>query len=235
MRGWKHALTSRTTRTKCEYFIHIIDGDPALATRIPKPASRMRKEPRQARSRATIEAILDAAAHILGERGWAGITTNAVAETAGASIGSLYQYFPNKLALVEAVRRRHFDEVLGVLHAASDSRTSRKQRITAFAEGMIAVHGRFPAAHRVLLEETPPDAASEAMHRMFEAEYRKGCEAFFAANTRRSPHPDLRIAAQVLAAAVAGVVHEAARQGILASPSLKQELVTLMDGYLSRR
>ena len=56
-----------------------------MATRIPGPASAMRKAPRQARSRATIEAILDAAAHILGERGWAATTTNAVAERAGAS------------------------------------------------------------------------------------------------------------------------------------------------------
>jgi AcrR family transcriptional regulator len=76
--------------------------------------------PQEARSRATIDAILDAAAHILGERGWAGLTTNAVAEVAGISIGSLYQYSPNKLAMIEAAHRRHFDQVLAVLRAAAD-------------------------------------------------------------------------------------------------------------------
>src|SRR5471032_70955 len=115
----------------------------------------MRKRPQQARSRATIDAILDAAAHILGERGWAGLTTNAVAEAAGASIGSLYQYFPDKLALIDAVRRRHFDDVLEVLRAAANLETPRATRIAALVDGMIAMHSRHPAAHRVLLEESP--------------------------------------------------------------------------------
>jgi AcrR family transcriptional regulator len=205
-----------------------------LATRIPAPADAIRKEPRQARSRATIAAILDAAAHILGERGWAGITTNGVAETAGVSIGSLYQYFPNKLALVEAVRRRHFDEVLAVLRAAADSAMPRARRIAAFVDGTIAVHSRYPAAHRVLLEEAPHGKEAAATHRLFETEYQKGCAAFFAANARGSAaHP--RIAAQVLAAAVAGVVHDAARQEMLDSPALRQELIALVESRLGRR
>jgi AcrR family transcriptional regulator len=195
----------------------------------------MRKAPRQARSRATIEAILDAAAHILGERGWAATTTNAVAERAGASIGSLYQYFPNKLALVEAVRRRHFDEVLAMLHAAADTRSSRARRIATLADGMIAVHLRFPAAHRVLLEEAPRGATSDATHHRFEVEYRRGWEALFAANARRHSAAGVAIAAQVLAAAVAGVVHDAARLGMLASPALRRELIALIESCLSRR
>ncbi|MGY3485880.1 AcrR family transcriptional regulator [Bradyrhizobium sp. USDA 4011] len=205
-----------------------------MATRIPATTSKMRKAPRQARSRATIEAILDAAAHILGERGWAATTTNAVAERAGVSIGSLYQYFPNKLALVEATRRRHFDELLAVLRTATDDTKSRAHRIVAFVDGIIEVHRRFPAAHRVLLEEAPRDAASAATHRRFETEYRKGCEALFTAN-RRGNVANGDIAAQVLAAAVAGVVHEAARRDILASPVLRQELIALVEARLSKR
>ena len=194
----------------------------------------MRKAPRQARSRATIEVILESAARILGERGWAATTTNAVAETAGVSIGSLYQYFPNKLALVEAVRRRHFEEVLAVLRAATDAATPRARRIAAFVDGMITVHRRFPAAHRVLLEEAPRDAASEATHRRFETEYRKGCDAFFMANGRGNT-ADAEIAAQVLAAAVAGAVHDAARLGLLASPPFRRELIALVESSLARR
>ncbi|MFI8124788.1 TetR/AcrR family transcriptional regulator [Acinetobacter sp. ABJ-A23_2] len=65
-----------------------------------------RKRPRQARSVATFEAILEAAARILESLGFAGFNTNAVAELAGLSIGSLYQYFPSKDALiVELIRR----------------------------------------------------------------------------------------------------------------------------------
>ncbi|MEJ0098451.1 MAG: helix-turn-helix domain-containing protein [Pseudomonadota bacterium] len=156
-----------------------------MATRIAAPASAMRKAPRQARSRATIEVMLDAAAHILGERGWTGVTTNAVAERAGVSIGSLYQYFPNKLALVEAVRRRHLDEVLAVLRGATDQAKPRALRIAALVDGMIAVHSRYPSAHRVLLEEAPRGRDASVIDRLFETEYRKGCEALFAANARR--------------------------------------------------
>lgn len=203
-----------------------------MATRIPTPAETMRKAPRQARARATVEAMLDAAAHILGARGWAGITTNAVAETAGVSIGSLYQYFPNKLALVEAVRRRHLDEVLAVLRAAADLATSRGRRIAALVDGMIAVHGRYPAAHRVLLEEVSLGKDARADDRVFEAAYQRGYEAVFVANA-----PDAaarpRIASQVLAAAVAGTVHDAARQGTLSSPVFRLELIALVDSYLT--
>ncbi|MGM7312118.1 TetR/AcrR family transcriptional regulator, partial [Acinetobacter baumannii] len=64
------------------------------------------QRPRQTRSVATFEAILEAAARILESLGFAGFNTNAVAELAGVSIGSLYQYFPSKDALiVELIRR----------------------------------------------------------------------------------------------------------------------------------
>ncbi|PTS79224.1 TetR family transcriptional regulator [Sphingomonas sp. HMWF008] len=65
-----------------------------------------RKQPLQPRARATVEAILEAAAHILESRGLAGYNTNAVAERAGVSIGSLYQYFPGKDAVMAALIRR---------------------------------------------------------------------------------------------------------------------------------
>lgn len=69
-----------------------------------------RRRPVQARSQRTVEKILDAAAHIFGQRGYAG-TTNHVAERAGISIGSLYQYFPNKDALLVALHDRHLNQV----------------------------------------------------------------------------------------------------------------------------
>jgi AcrR family transcriptional regulator len=59
-----------------------------------------RKKPLQSRSRATVEAVLSAAARILEDRGLPGFNTNAVAERAGVSIGSLYQYFPSKDAIL---------------------------------------------------------------------------------------------------------------------------------------
>ncbi|MEZ5947272.1 MAG: TetR/AcrR family transcriptional regulator [Hyphomonas sp.] len=70
-----------------------------------------RKTPVQARSSATVEAILEAAAHILEAEGLEGYTTNAIAKRAGVSIGSLYQYFPNKDAVTAALVRSDSDSM----------------------------------------------------------------------------------------------------------------------------
>jgi AcrR family transcriptional regulator len=205
-----------------------------MATRIRSRPSTMRKQPQQARSQATIDAVLQAAAHILGQRGWRGLTTNAVADAAGVSIGSLYQYFPNKLALVEAVRQRHFDEVLAILRAAADDTLPRIRRIQALVDGMIGVHGRYPAAHRVLLEEAPRGEDAKPNHDRFAVILQQRYEAIVAANTRGTSPERARSVARVLGSAVAGVVHDAARHGTLHTDSLRRELTELVDSYLSR-
>jgi Tetracyclin repressor-like, C-terminal domain len=97
----------------------------------------------------------------------------------------------------------------------------------ALVDGMIAVHSRYPAAHRVLLEESPHGDDSRGAHDLFEKECRKGYEAVFKANSPAAA--DTRIASQVLAGAVAGAVHEAARQGTLGSPVLRREFIILAE------
>lgn len=74
------------------------------------PQIAPRKRPSQARSERTVELLLEAAARVLEQRGLEGYTTNAVAECCGVSVGSLYQYFPNKDALTSAlVLKTHRD------------------------------------------------------------------------------------------------------------------------------
>jgi AcrR family transcriptional regulator len=75
------------------------------------PSAEPRKHPRQRRSAETVARILDAAARIFDERGYRATTTNHVAEAAGVSIGSLYQYFPNKDALLVALAEHHIDAI----------------------------------------------------------------------------------------------------------------------------
>jgi AcrR family transcriptional regulator len=82
------------------------------------PALEPRRTPRQARALATQEAILEAAAQIISRDGLAAFTTNAVAERAGVSIGSLYQYFANKDGLMVALIDRQQQQQLATLHAA---------------------------------------------------------------------------------------------------------------------
>jgi AcrR family transcriptional regulator len=80
-----------------------------------------RKQPRQRRSRVTIDAIFEATLQVLLAEGLDGITTIQIAQRAGVSVGSLYQYFPNKSALLAAVVRRHVGEVVDATIAACES------------------------------------------------------------------------------------------------------------------
>jgi len=73
-------------------------------------ATKSRKSPKQSRSKITVEAILEATTHILLAVGAQNLTTNHVAERAGVSIGSLYQYFPNKESLIAALIEQHVQQ-----------------------------------------------------------------------------------------------------------------------------
>lgn len=193
----------------------------------------MRKQPQQARSQVTIDAILEGAAHILGERGWRALTTNAVAEVAGVSIGSLYQYFPNKLALIEAVRARHFDEILAILRAAADQTLPRARRLEALVDGMIRVHSRHPAMHRVLLEEAPRGEDAAPDHDRFARTLQRRYEAIVKTNALRVSADGVAMMARVLASALAGAVHDAAGTGMLHSAAFRRELLYLVGSYLA--
>src|ERR1700691_6806419 len=74
-----------------------------------------RRKPSQERAKVTVDGMLDAAVKLLKRGGASSVTTNRIAETAGVSIGSVYQYFPNKNALFIALHARHIRQVDGVL------------------------------------------------------------------------------------------------------------------------
>jgi AcrR family transcriptional regulator len=79
---------------------------------------RLRRVPTQARSRARVQRLLDTAEELLAAEGAESLTTTRVAEEAGVSVGSLYQYLPDKGAIVEALARRYlaeFEALMGEL------------------------------------------------------------------------------------------------------------------------
>jgi AcrR family transcriptional regulator len=84
---------------------------------MPKPDIQPRKSPRQSRSIATVAVILEAATRVLARESLEGFNTNRVAEVAGVSVGSVYQYFPNKAALVTALIDRAQGELADSLEA----------------------------------------------------------------------------------------------------------------------
>ncbi len=115
-----------------------------------------RKSPVQERSRMTVEAILEAAELVFAEKGFTGGTTNHIAERAGVSIGSLYQYFPNKDAIMTGLMERHLAheqvhlaEQMGKLAGETEKPREILRRLihTMVSEQMID-----PELHRVLIE-----------------------------------------------------------------------------------
>jgi AcrR family transcriptional regulator len=98
------------------------------ASRRRKPAFAPLKTPRQRRARVTYESILDAAARIISARGYAGLTTNHVADAAGVSIGSVYEYFPDKETIAAEVIRRTLRQIAEALTEALASTKSGADR-----------------------------------------------------------------------------------------------------------
>ncbi|EGT4385527.1 TetR/AcrR family transcriptional regulator [Cronobacter malonaticus] len=122
-----------------------------------QPPLTPRKAPRQARSRALVEAIVEATARIFEREGAAACTTNAVAETAGVSIGSLYQYFPNRHALTAAlVAREHLSLLTAMQNAAT--RQNPAARLTGMVDVAVDYEFSRPALARTLdLQEAAPE------------------------------------------------------------------------------
>lgn len=81
--------------------------------------TELRKQPRQKRSEAMVDSILEAAARIIEGEGLDRLNTNAIAAQAGASVGSLYQYFPSKDAILAELIRRDHQELLAQLTLAA--------------------------------------------------------------------------------------------------------------------
>jgi AcrR family transcriptional regulator len=136
-----------------------------------KNTLKARKVPGQARSQETVSIILEASARILESDGLRGFNTNAIAARAGVSVGSLYQYFSNKDAIVLALIGS-FEEALhdAVLRAAQGGRGQElKARLRLLVRALVTVHYRRPRLNRVLEAEEErlgSGADSVAFHRM---------------------------------------------------------------------
>ncbi len=104
----------------------------------PAQALNARKTPRQARSAATLEAIFDATIQVLLSDGAARLTTTRVAERAGVSVGTMYQYFPHKRALLHAVLKRHLDGIVAAIEAVGERYHGRK--LAAISDALVAAY-----------------------------------------------------------------------------------------------
>lgn len=139
-----------------------------MTTLLPlQPPVDPRKTPRQARAKATVEAILQAAAHILVARGVEGFNTNAVADRAGVSVGSLYQYFPNKSAIMTEMVRAKRGRLLAALLVAETA--TRGQGVATSLRVLIAATVRHQRGWPQLAQALDRAAVLLPMHGETEA------------------------------------------------------------------
>jgi AcrR family transcriptional regulator len=121
------------------------------------PVTFPRRRPRQARAQVTVDAIVQATARVLVLEGYDRASTNRIALAAGVSIGSLYQYFPSKEALVAAVADAHVARMVATLTRAFDRAPASDLVHDArrMAEALIAAYRVDPKLHHVLCQEVP--------------------------------------------------------------------------------
>lgn len=196
-----------------------------------------RKQPVQERSKQTVAAILQATAQVLVSNGYDRTTTNLVAEKAGVSIGSLYEYFPNKEALVAALASAHVEELMErvdrVLQVQDNSVSSPV--VAALLRAGLDAHRVNPELHKVLVEQVPRIGVlaasldiSSVLQRKIETDL-----------LRRAPHLSssrARMIALVLETCIEALTHRAVVEAPdwLESGEIEAEALRLLQPYFEQ-
>ena len=197
-----------------------------------------RKKPLQRRAQETVEIILEAAAQVFGEAGYDEGTTNRIAERAGVSIGSLYQYFPNKNALLVALVEREVDAGIERmerwLEEAREAPAPLPELLRTFVAALVELHRANPELHRLLFEEAshPPELHDCVLR--LEGTLAHGWEEIL------SRHPEVAVedpdtAAHFLVQTAEALTHRFVQRGLheLGPPAFEAELVTMLRRYLA--
>jgi AcrR family transcriptional regulator len=194
-----------------------------------QPLDRMRKQPAQKRARETVEIIFEAAARILERDGRAAFNTNAVAELAGISIGTLYHYFQSKDAILIAMARCEMQA-----HQAAVTRAvSEAEGVRGIVKALIQASGRRLRARQIAMDTLITHGLGAELAIPLRAIV-KVLEA------RQAPGSGLPAATSattlfVLTRAVSGVLNAAVREGSppCSGVELEDELVRLIEAYLT--
>ena len=206
-----------------------------LATRVSSILNPPRRTPAQTRSRDTVDCVLQAATHVLRDGGLAAFNTNRVAQVAGVSVGSIYQYFPNKQALLTALDLRHSDHMLTGLNAAFDKAAGLplEDQLKQLIDWMVDAHLEDPKVQQVIegLEvrsENNPDLVKRqrAIHARL--------LGVLQSNRKRLVVTNLALAADMVAITCHQLVHAfiCGPHRLCGTRAFKRELYLLMHRYL---
>ena len=172
-----------------------------------KPPTKPRKNASQERSRATVDALVEATARILVREGFEKTSTNRIAEIAGVSVGSLYQYFPSKEALVAAVIDRHHDEIMGIVRTTLTEIMDMpiEKAVRRLVTVAIDAHRINPELHRVLAEQIP--RAGKLDVEAFNREVHTLVRAYLDSRRKEMRKIDLDIATFICVSSIEAVAH----------------------------
>ncbi|WP_063740148.1 TetR/AcrR family transcriptional regulator [Amycolatopsis jejuensis] len=193
-----------------------------------------RKRPRQVRAELTRERILDAAARVFAEHGYGAGTTNRIAEEAWLSIGSLYQYYPNKDAILAELFARHLSAGVVAVGRYQEAPlpTSLEATVRLFVHTTIETHRDDPRLLRVMTEQarrSPELREKMARHQQ---------ELVRHTQQMLDTHPeagvaDTEAAARLVVSTVELVVHQLiAEPGSVEVGRFEDELVAMLTRYL---
>jgi AcrR family transcriptional regulator len=199
------------------------------------PVMHPRRRPRQARAQATVDAIIQATARVLTEEGYDRASTNRIAQAAGVSIGSLYQYFPSKEALVSALVEEHTSAMLEVVNRSLSAvgRADLPEGARGMVDAVIAAYRLDPKLHHVLCQEVPKIGELKRIYG-FEEKLAELARSYLHALRAQIRHQDLDRAVFLLVNAVPSVI----RASVDADPkgdndaALGRELTDMILRYL---
>ncbi|MFZ6769895.1 TetR/AcrR family transcriptional regulator [Undibacterium sp. Di26W] len=187
----------------------------------------IRRAPRQERSRLTVEAVLEAVERMLKRDGADAVTTNRIAEAAGVSIGSVYQYFPDKRSIFTALHQRHVEQVSLVIErtVAEHGCASFEDFTCALVLGLMDVHDADPRLHEIVSEVIPESAQGfrHALQATFE-------RVMLPHGQGIASHPMLFVLPHLVEALVHGGMTQ--RPPTVSLDDLKHEAVRAVRAYL---
>jgi AcrR family transcriptional regulator len=199
-----------------------------------KPQLHPRKVPQQARSRATWEAIVEAATQVFSSEGYDDGAVAQVAGVAGVSVGSLYQYFPTKEALIAAVRERASEALIRELEPRMIALTQLPLREGAFglAKLLIETHQQHVPLMRALMNS--PQPGSPAVSAAFLLRVRTAVQVYLQTHRAELRSQNLELSALLIVSALVPALRSLLleRAPHWTDQELAEELTQLLLGYI---
>jgi len=193
----------------------------------------LRRKPRQARAQDTVEVIFEATAQILRRKGRAALNTNYIAECAGISVGTLYQYFPDKEAILIAIARRELEaDHTAVMKAISEPAEPGADRVRLAIRALIARFRRSREVRRIAIETLITEGYGDELA----TSVQKAAQMVGAHEDRFLPGRTNAVSPTslfVITRAISGVLRSASQEQspLLDSQQFEDELVHLVKSY----